>query len=128
MDDVKRSLTAGDASEPVVEAEKQIEADLKALLEAMKQLPSSAKSSDKKPQNNQERERELNRLIAELKMIRILQLRVNHDTKLTDEKREAELSRLSKETERKIQAIHDRQQDVHDVTDKLNTQRGDELQ
>jgi hypothetical protein len=128
MDDVKRSLTAGDASEPVVEAEKQIEADLKALLDAMKQLPSSAKSSDKKPQNNQERERELNRLIAELKMIRILQVRVNHDTKLTDEKREAELSRLSKETERKIQAIHDRQQDVHDVTDKLNTQRGDELQ
>ena len=78
------------------------------------------------PNNPDERERELNRLVAELKMIRILQVRVNHDTKQTDQKR-GEVNDLSADLQRKIQTIHDRQQDVHDVTDKLNTQRGDEL-
>jgi hypothetical protein len=74
------------------------------------------------------REREINRLLAELKMIRMLQVRVNRDTKQADEKRAAELERLSAEMRQKIELIHDRQQDVHDVTDKLNAQRGNELQ
>jgi hypothetical protein len=128
MDDVKKRLAAGDASEETIEAERQIEADLKALLEAMKQLPSNSppKNSKSNPNNPDERERELNRLVAELKMIRILQVRVNHDTKQTDQKR-GEVNNLSADLQRKIQAIHDRQQDVHDVTDKLNAQRGNEL-
>ena len=128
MDDVKRHLAAGEASAPVVDAERQIEADLKELLNCLKQLPATGKPSDEKSQNAQSREREINRLLAELKMIRMLQVRVNRDTKGADEKRAAELERLSAETRQKIEAIHDRQQDVHDVTDKLNAQRGNELQ
>jgi hypothetical protein len=128
MDDVKNSLAAADASEGVVEAEKQIEADLKALLDAIKQMPSSGKPDNKKAQNGREREKELNRLIAELKLIRILQVRVNSDTKTVDEKRSGELAKASVDIQRKIQAVHDRQQDVHDVTDKLNIERGAELQ
>lgn len=126
MDDVKNQLAAGEATDEVVEAERQIEADLKALLEAMKRLPSSA-SSGLRPGNLDDQERELNRLIAELKMVRILQVRINHDTKRTDANRAAELTSLSAEMQRKIQSIHDRQQDVHDVTDKLNMQRGTDL-
>jgi hypothetical protein len=128
MDDVKHSLAAADASESVVAAEKQIETDLKDLLDAMKQMPSTGKPDNKKPQNGQDRERELNRIIAELKMIRILQLRVNADTKNVDDKRSAEVAKLSIDLQRKIQAVHDRQQDVHDVTEKLNLERGDEVQ
>jgi hypothetical protein len=128
MDDVKRKLAGGEASPPVVDAERQIEADLKELLNCLKQLPTTGKPSDEKSQNAQSREREINRLLAELKMIRMLQVRVNRDTKQADEKRAAELERLTAETRQKIEAIHDRQQDVHDVTDKLNTQRGNELQ
>jgi hypothetical protein len=128
MDDVKRKLAGGEASPPVVDAERQIEADLKELLNCLKQLPTTGKPSDEKSQNAQSREREINRLLAELKMIRMLQVRVNRDTKQADEKRAAELERLTAETRQKIEAIHDRQQDVHDVTEKLNTQRGNELQ
>jgi hypothetical protein len=127
MDEVKQSLAAADASSEVVQAELQIEADLKELLDCMKRLPSTASSSPSQSGNMEARERELNRLVAELKMIRMLQVRVNRDTLHTDEKRAAELERMSTETKQKIEAIHDRQQDVHDVTDKLNTQRGNEL-
>lgn len=129
MDEVKRSLASGDASESVVAAEKQIEEDLKALLDAMKQLPSSSPPSNKKPKtpNPEDQERELNRLIAELKMIRILQVRVKQDTSQTEPKRAAELNSLSTSLKQKIQAIHDRQQDVHDLTERLNAERGGEL-
>ena len=126
MDGVKQQLAAGEATDEVVAAEKQIEADLKELLNCMKQLPSSAKSDQSKAGNGDDRERELNRIVAELKMIRMLQNRVNRDTKQTDEKR-AETERLSAQLRQTIQAIHDRQADVHDVTDRLNSVRGNEL-
>jgi archaellum component FlaC len=112
----------------VIAAEKQVEADLKELLDCLKQLPSSGPSKDNKDQNQQGRERELNRIIAELKMIRMLQTHVTHDTKQTDDQRTAELDRASTELQQRIQTLHDRQQDVYDVTDKLNTQRGNEVQ
>jgi hypothetical protein len=57
----------------------------------------------------------------------MLQIRVSSDTKQTDEKRAAEQERLSAQMRQTIQAIHDRQADVHDVTDRLNTVRGNEL-
>jgi hypothetical protein len=127
MDAVKQQLAAGEASAEVVTAEKQVEADLKELLDCMKQLPSSAKSDPGKAGNGDDRERELNRIVAELKMIRMLQIRVTRDTKHTDEKRAAEAERLSAQMRQTIQAIHDRQADVHEVTDRLNTVRGNEL-
>ena len=127
VDDVKQSLAAGTASDDVVTAEQQIEADLKALLDAMKQLPAQASNKQQKGNSQQDRQRELNRIIAELKMIRILQTRVTADTKSTDEKR-AEVEQLSAVMRQKIQNIHDRQQDVRDVTEKLNSERGNEVQ
>ncbi|HZZ29936.1 MAG TPA: hypothetical protein VFE46_18210 [Pirellulales bacterium] len=128
MDDVKQQLAAGEATEDVVSAEKQIESDLKELLECMKQLPSSGKSDNKKSPDGQDRQRELNRIIAELKMIRMLQTRVNRDTKHTDDDRTARADHLSAELQQRLQALHDRQQDVEDVTDKLITERGNEVQ
>ncbi|HEY2762132.1 MAG TPA: hypothetical protein VGI75_15345, partial [Pirellulales bacterium] len=127
MDEVKQSLAEGSASEDVVAAQKQIEADLKALLDAMKQMPAQASDKNQKGNSQQDRQRELNRIIAELKMIRILQTRVNADTKHADEKR-AEVEQLTAAMRQKIQTIHDRQQDVRDVAEKLNSARGNEVQ
>lgn len=126
MHDVQQRLAAADASPDVVDAERRIEEDLQALLEAMKQLPSSKSGEPSKPGGPSDRERELNRLVAELKMIRILQLRVNGNTKDADQHRPADQNDISAAILKKIQALRDRQDDIHDVTERLATERGNE--
>jgi tetratricopeptide (TPR) repeat protein len=128
MSEVKERLAAADASEEVVEAEKQIEEDLQALLEAMKQLPSQGDSGRQRAGNASERERQLNRLIAELKMVRMLQVRVGRDTKDVDKKRPADLKDLPAILTKRIESLQGRQEDVHDVTERIAVERGDELQ
>lgn len=132
---VKRSMTSvqgvladGKASTEVVAAEQQIEADLTALLEAMKQLPSTQppKSGNQKG-SPQDRERELNRLIAELKMIRILQVRVNDDTVQVDGERTAEQNAIAARLRQEIEAIEERQDEVRDATERLSLERAEEL-
>ncbi len=127
MGDVKERLAATDASEEVIAAEKQIEEDLQTLLEAMKQLPSQSDAGRKQPSSPSDRERQLNRLIAELKMVRMLQVRVGRDTKDVNTKRPAELKDLPAILSRRIEALQGRQEDVHDVTEKIGTERGNEL-
>jgi hypothetical protein len=126
--EVRDRLSAGDASPEVIAAQKQIEEDIRALLDAMKQLPSRGSGGPAEPGNSAERERELNRLIAELKMVRMLQQRVNRDTKSVDGQRPAELEALSGVLRNKIQFLHGRQEDVHDTTERLSIERGAELQ
>jgi hypothetical protein len=127
MADVKERLAAADASEEVVAAEKQIEEDLAALLEAMKQLPSQGDPGKGQRGGQSDRERQLNRLIAELKMVRMLQVRVNRDTKDVDKNRPAELKDLSAKIMRRIESLQDRQEDVHDVTERIAVERADEF-
>jgi hypothetical protein len=127
MSEVKERLAAADASEEVVAAEKQIEEDLAALLEAMKQLPSQGDPGKGQRGGQSDRERQLNRLIAELKMVRMLQVRVNRDTRDVDKHRPAELKDLSATLVRRIEVLQDRQEDVHDVTERIAVERADEL-
>ncbi len=92
MAGVKDSLAAADASEPVVNREREIEDDLKELAgghEAATSIQSLRGRRAGTPTGP--RERELNRLVAELRMIRLLQIRVNRSTVDTDSKRAAEL-------------------------------------
>jgi hypothetical protein len=128
MTDVKERLAAADASEEVVAAEKQIEEDLQALLEAMKQLPSQSDSGRPQAGNAADRQRQLNRIIAELKMVRMLQVRVNRDTKDADSKRPAGEKDVPAILTRRIESLQGRQEDVHDVTERIAIERGDELQ
>lgn len=129
MEGVKGSLGRGDASEPVVAAEKQIEDDLRALMEAMKQLPPQRPPNNRsRPSNLDEQERELNRLVAELKMIRILQIRLNTDTTGLDKRRGVDAAALSAEIRQRIEDLQGRQEDIRDVTERLSAARGDELQ
>ena len=127
MSEVQERLAAGDGSEPVVEAERQIEADLKELLEAMKQMP--AKGQNQRAQRGaQDRRRELNRLIAELKLIRMLQQRTNRQTSDLDGKRPAEAKTLPAELREKIEALADQQDHVREAAQRLADERGDEIQ
>jgi prefoldin subunit 5 len=128
MTDIKERLAAADASEEVVAAEKQIEEDLEALLDAMKQLPSQSDSGRQQAGNAADRQRQLNRIIAELKMVRLLQVRVNRDTKDADTKRPIDEKDLPAILTRRIEALQGRQEDVHDVTERIAIERGDELQ
>ena len=79
---VQQWLKEGDASPRTVALEKRIEDDLLGLLEAMRRLPPTTPPppGSPLPSNPRDRERELNRLVAELKMIRLLQSRLNDDT------------------------------------------------
>ena len=125
---VRDKLADGDASEQVVSAEQQIEEDLQSLMDAMKQMPSQKSNpKDQKPQTPQEQAREINRLVAELKLIRLLQVRINKDTTGVDTKRPEELEALSTSIKQQIGDLQNRQEDVRDVTERLAAERGQEL-
>jgi hypothetical protein len=124
---VQDSLADGDGSEKVINAERQIEADLQSLLDAMKQLPSSKMSNRKAQRGPRDRQRELNRLIAELKMIRLLQVRTNQRTSEVDSSRTG-LEKLSAAVKDEIEAVADQQDFVREATERLAEERGDELQ
>jgi hypothetical protein len=125
---VKEKLAAVDASPDVVVAEKQIEEDLQTLLDAMKQLPSSGGGNGRAGNSRSDRERQLNQIIAELKMVRMLQVRVNRDTKDVDGHRPAEAREITAALTRKIEALQGRQEDVHDVTERISVERARDLQ
>lgn len=128
MTEVKDRLAVPDASPEVIAAQKQIEEDLQTLLDAMRQLPSN-NGNGRNGNNNgrSDRERQLNQIIAELKMVRMLQVRVNRDTLDVDGKRPAELKDLGVELARRIEALQGRQEDVRDVTERIAIERADDL-
>lgn len=128
MDDVSVRLGAGDGSPETIVAEQQIEADLQSLLEAMKQMPPQRPPRNRPPQQSpRERERELNRLIAELKIIRMLQVRVNRGTEEVDGRRPPNLDEVTAALERQIEELTDRQDSILNATERLLEERGDEL-
>ena len=89
MREVEGWLKEADASPRTVALEKRIEDDLLGLLQAIRRLPPTTPPppGTPLPSDLRERERELNRLIAELKMIRLLQSRLNDDTVGVDKTR-----------------------------------------
>ncbi|AMV40995.1 hypothetical protein [Planctomyces sp. SH-PL62] len=92
MGTVRILLQKGDPTEPTVRLERRVEEDLLALAEALRRLPPSTppKPGTPLPKDLRAREQELNRLIAELKMIRLLQSRLNDDTVKVDQGRPAD--------------------------------------
>ena len=91
MRDVEGWLKEADASARTVAMEKRIEDDLLGLLQAVRRLPPTTPppTGSPLPSDLLERERELNRLVAELKTIRLLQSRLNDDTVGVDKTRPA---------------------------------------
>lgn len=128
MAEVKEALAATNTSPETIEAQKQIEQDLEDLLAAMKQLPANGGEGNGRRSNNSpsERERQLNKIIAELRIVRLLQVRLNRDTKETDEHRPTS-AEITAALTKKIEQLRGRQEDVHDVTERIAIERGDEL-
>ncbi len=125
-ENVRLSLADGDASADVVRAEKQIEADLKAMLEVVSEMSDANSRRGRRGGNSQEDQRkELNRILSELKMIRLLELRVHQNTTDVDKKRGE--SAMSAPLRGQIEHLEGRQSDIQEATELLATERGDEL-
>jgi hypothetical protein len=120
MGTVQGWLKLADGSARTVTQEKRIEQDLLGLLEAMRRLPPTTPPSPGSPlpKNLKDRERELNRLIAELKMIRLLQVRLDDDTVRVDSTRPTEPV-LPLPLRREIEALKSGQQEIRDSLRKI---------
>ncbi len=91
MRTIESWLKAEDVSKRTITLEIRVEEDLLALVQAIRRLPPTTPPppGEPLPSEPRERERELNRLVAELKMVRMLQSRLNDDTVVVDKTRPA---------------------------------------
>ena len=115
---VMSELSGGRGGERVVSAEVQIEKDLQDLIDTMKQsAPVGGQPSNCKGCGGNK-----NKLLAELKVLRLLQLRVNEETRDADGARAAALASadLPEDVRAKIGSVRDNQEQVHEATDKLH--------
>jgi hypothetical protein len=121
MRDVEGWLKEADASARTIAMEKRIEDDLLGLLQAVRRLPPTTPppAGTPLPSDLLERERELNRLIAELKTIRLLQARLNDDTVGVDKSRPAAAT-LPPALRREIEALEASQEDLRDSLSKIS--------
>jgi hypothetical protein len=113
---VMADLNSGKADKTVVDAEQRIEADIKDLLDALKQSSSNSQQGDgqcKSCKGNK------NKLLAELKIMRMLEMRVHGDTRDVDASRAA-VAELSPTLQGKIVAVRDSQAKVAEAMEKLH--------
>jgi hypothetical protein len=126
-ENVQTSLAGGEASSEVIRAEKQIEADLKAMLEIVSEMSEANSRRGRRGGNTPQDERkELNRIISELRMIRLLETRAQENTSQVDSKRDAAAA-LSADMRKRIEQLEGRQADIQEATELLNLERGDEV-
>jgi hypothetical protein len=134
MKTIQQWLKDGDTSPRTIILEKRVEEDLLGLLQAMRRLPPTTPPppGSKLPSDLRARERELNRLIAELKMIRLLQARTNDDTLDVDKtragtlpltpalRREIEARTMTPELRREIEALKASQDEIKSSLSKIS--------
>jgi hypothetical protein len=120
MRSIEGWLKEGDTSDRTIALEKRVEEDLLGLLQAIRRLPpnSPPPAGTPLPSDPRERERELNRLVSELKMIRLLQSRLNDDTVAADKSRPAAAA-LPLELRREVEALEAGQEEIRDSLAKI---------
>ncbi len=113
-------LKDGDASPRTVAMEQRVEDDLLGLIQAIRRLPPTTPPPARSPlpSDLRDRERELNRLIAELKMIRMLQSRLNDDTVGIDKSRPGTAA-LPPALRREVEALEASQDEIRDSLSKI---------
>jgi hypothetical protein len=107
----------GRDSDQTVASEKQVERDLQDLIDTFKILANSKMGNGKCNCKGDK-----NKLLAELKVLRMLEIRVNEETMDADGRRAGAMAELSKEMRDKIGTIRDAQQSVHDAAEKIHEQ------
>jgi hypothetical protein len=124
---VHMSLAEGDASAEVVKAEQQIEADLKEMLEVVSAMSDANNRKGRRGNGGspEDQRKEQNRIISELKMIRLLQVRVEQSTVDVDKKRAS--TALSAAIRKRVEALEGRQEDIADATQRLAEERADDI-
>jgi hypothetical protein len=125
---VALSLADGDASSEVVKSEKQIEADLKAMLEIVGEMSEANSRNGRRNRGGspEEERKELNRIISELRMLSLLETRVQENTAQADAKR-AGGQPLSPELRKRIEQLEGRQADIQEAAELLANERSNEL-
>lgn len=113
---ITNDLQQSRAGQPVIAAELGVEKDLKDLIETFRQLSQSSN----KPSQCKGCKGDKNKLLAELKVLKMLQARVNEETKDTDGRRAAASTELAAPLKEKIGSVRDMQQQVRDATDAIH--------
>ncbi len=115
---VTGDLTGGRGDRRVIDTEIGIEEDLRDLLETFKELPST-KPGDSQCQGCKGN---MNKLLAELKVVRMLQMRINKQTldADADAHRAAAAAELPPELREKIGKVRDNQAAARDTMDRLH--------
>ncbi|MBX3441212.1 MAG: hypothetical protein KF774_02305 [Planctomyces sp.] len=118
MEHVAADLSSGVANDDVIGREKQIEEDLQELLNALKQAsrPSNSQSGGQCSGCNGN----LNKLLAEVKMLRWMELALNKDTQTLKD----ELSAAPDDAQllERIAPLRQRQQKIQTITQQLHDQ------
>jgi hypothetical protein len=114
-------LGASDASAKTIALETRIEEDLLGLIQAIRRLPARTPPPPGEPLSGEprERERELNRLVAELKMVRMIQSRLNDDTVVVDKVRPAAAQQLPPDLRREVESLESTQDEIRDSLEKI---------
>jgi hypothetical protein len=118
MQSVADRLGKGTADAPVVSDEKKIESDLADLLDTFKQL--AGQPSDD-PSNCRGCKGNTNKLLAELRTLRIVQLRVNAETDAADKAR-AGSTEIPPELKDRVALAHQRQQQVSSALEHIEAE------
>lgn len=120
MRSIEGWLKAGDVAARTIALEIRVEEDLLGMLQAIRRLPPGTPPppGTPLPSDPRERERELNRLVAELKMIRMLQSRLNDDTAGVDKTRPAPPA-LTPALRREVEALEGSQDEIRDSLAKI---------
>jgi hypothetical protein len=120
MRTIERWAGAGEAGDRTVALAKRIEDDLPGLVQALRRLPPKTPPAPGTPLplDLRDRERELNRMIAELTMVRMLQSRLNDDTVTVDKSRPAAAS-LPQPIRQEVESLEASQDEIRDSLAKI---------
>jgi hypothetical protein len=120
MRSIEGWLKAGDAASRTVTLETRLEEDLPGLLQAVRRLPPTTPPLPGTPlsADGRERERELSRMIAELKMVRMIQARLNDDTVKVDKERIAAAA-PPPSIRREVETLESTQDEIRDSLAKI---------
>ena len=125
---VQLSLEEGNAADSVVKAEQQIEADITEMIGIVSEMSDANSRNARRAnagQSQEELRKEQNRIISELRMLRLLQDRVHKSTKDSDALRAD--APLTAALRKRIQDLEGRQEDIRDATELLAEERGEEV-
>jgi hypothetical protein len=118
---LEKWLRAGDVASRTISLETRDEEDLLGLVLAIRRLPPSTPPAPGSSfaTDPKEQERELNRLIAELKMVRMIQARLNDDTIGVDNSRQV-ASASPPAIRRDVETLEARQDEIRDALAKIS--------